>query len=418
MLPDQKQKRTYAFAAFRYSNYRLFWVGNAFSNIGIWVLMAGRLWLMHLLTDSPLMLGLVAFCGLGPTLILSMWGGVVADRVNRMRLVTMTRAAFALTALLTGLLIVTEVIEPWHLLTISLVNGVLLSFDIPSRQAIIPNLVPAEHLMNAVVLQSLVSASATVLGPFLFAPLVFWLDVEGVFFFVAAMYVLTTIFFAIVDPTDHIARSKTSMPWNDLIEGFVYMWHQKTILSLVALGVIVGLFGSSLGTLLPIFAELLGEGVETYSNLLLSMGIGGFAVTVALAFWGRMKDSARLQLISGVSLGICLVVFALIDSLLIAAPIILLVGGFGSCLGIINNTLVQSMVSNEFRGRVMSVYMLGWGSSALGALLVGFLAQQINPRFALALAGVTLMVGSAVFTTLSMRTMGTEVALGPQSPTQ
>ena len=189
-------------------------------------------------------------------------------------------------------------------------------------------------------------------------------------------------------------------------------------MSLVALGVIVGLFGSSLGTLLPIFAELLGEGVETYSNLLLSMGIGGFAVTVALAFWGRMKDSARLQLISGVSLGICLVVFALIDSLLIAAPIILLVGGFGSCLGIINNTLVQSMVSNEFRGRVMSVYMLGWGSSALGALLVGFLAQQINPRFALALAGVTLMVGSAVFTTLSMRTMGTEVALGPQSPTQ
>ena len=109
---------------------------------------------------------------------------------------------------------------------------------------------------------------------------------------------LTTIFFAIVDQTDHIARSKTSMPWNDLIEGFVYMWHQKTILSLVALGVIVGLFGSSLGTLLPIFAELLGEGVETYSNLLLSMGIGGFAVTVALAFWGRMKDSARLQLIS------------------------------------------------------------------------------------------------------------------------
>ena len=118
--------------------------------------MAGRLWLMHLLTDSPLMLGLVAFCGLGPTLILSMWGGVVADRVNRMRLVTMTRAAFALTALLTGLLIVTEVIEPWHLLTISLVNGVLLSFDIPSRQAIIPNLVPAEHLMNAVVLLSLI----------------------------------------------------------------------------------------------------------------------------------------------------------------------------------------------------------------------------------------------------------------------
>ena len=103
------------FAAFRYTSYRLFWIGNAFSNIGIWALIAGRLWLMHQLTDSPLMLGLVTFAGLGPILILSMWGGVVADRVNRMRLVVTTRALFAFTALLTGILAATDIIEPWHL---------------------------------------------------------------------------------------------------------------------------------------------------------------------------------------------------------------------------------------------------------------------------------------------------------------
>ena len=133
------------FAAFRYTSYRLFWIGNAFSNIGIWALMAGRLWLMYQLTDSPLMLGLVTFSGLGPILLLSMWGGVVADRVNRMRLVVTTRALFAFTALLTGILAATDIIEPWHLLAISLANGVLLSFDIPCRQAIVPNLVPRQH---------------------------------------------------------------------------------------------------------------------------------------------------------------------------------------------------------------------------------------------------------------------------------
>ena len=254
-----------------YSSYRLFWVGNAFSNIGIWALIAGRLWLMHQLTDSPLMLGLVTFAGLGPILLLSMWGGVVADRVNRMRLVVTTRALFAFTALLTGVLAATDIIEPWHLLAISLANGVLLSFDIPCRQAIVPNLVPRQHLMNAVVLQSLLMSGSTVIGPFLFAPLVRTLGIEGVFFFVGAMYVGTVAMFALVDPQPHIGDRKWTMPWRDLVEGFDYIRGSTTIVSLVALGILAGIFGSSFGTLLPVFADtVLQGGVETYSDLLLA----------------------------------------------------------------------------------------------------------------------------------------------------
>ena len=291
------------FAAFRYVSYRLFWIGNAFSNIGIWALIAGRLWLMHQLTDSPLMLGLVTFSGLGPILLLSMWGGVVADRVNRMRLVVTTRALFSFTALLTGVLIATGVIEPWHLLAISFANGVLLSFDIPCRQAIVPNLVPRQHLMNAVVLQSLVTSSSTVIGPFLFAPLVYTLGIEGVFFFVGAMYTGTVVMFALVDPQPHIGDRKQTMPWRDLVEGFAYIRGNTTIMSLVALGILVGLFGSSFATLLPVFADtVLGGGVETYSDLLLAGGIGGLSGTLLLILFGRLKDSAFLQVATGLSL--------------------------------------------------------------------------------------------------------------------
>ena len=107
--PSHGTRHAGPLVAFRYASYRLFWIGNAFSNIGIWALMAGRLWLMHELTDSPLMLGLVTFAGLGPILLLSMWGGVVADRVNRMRLVVITRALFAFTAILTGVLAATGI---------------------------------------------------------------------------------------------------------------------------------------------------------------------------------------------------------------------------------------------------------------------------------------------------------------------
>ena len=271
------------FAAFRYTSYRLFWIGNAFSNIGIWALMAGRLWLMYQLTDSPLMLGLVTFSGLGPILLLSMWGGVVADRVNRMRLVVTTRALFSFTALLTGILAATDIIEPWHLLAISLANGVLLSFDIPCRQAIVPNLVPRQHLMNAVVLQSLLMSGSTVIGPFLFVPLVKALDIEGVFFFVGAMYVGTVVMFALVDPQPHIGDRKRTMPWRDLMEGFDYIRGSTTIVSLVALGILAGIFGSSFGTLLPVFADtVLGGGVETYGNLLLASGIGGIERNASL----------------------------------------------------------------------------------------------------------------------------------------
>ena len=133
--------------------------------------MAGRLWLMHELTNAALMLGLLAISSTGPILLLSMWGGVVADRVNRLKLVTFSRGMFSLLALLTGLLIAVDVIRPWHLIAISLATGVLLSFDIPSRQAILPNLVDREHLFNAIFLYSFLFGGSAVIGPTYFAPL-------------------------------------------------------------------------------------------------------------------------------------------------------------------------------------------------------------------------------------------------------
>ena len=394
-------------AAFRYTSYRLFWIGNAFSNIGIWALMAGRLWLMHQLTDSPLMLGLVTFSGLGPILLLSMWGGVVADRVNRMRLVVTTRALFACTALLTGVLAATGVIEPWHLLAISLANGILLSFDIPCRQAIVPNLVPRRHLMNAVVLQSLLMSGSTVIGPFLFAPLVNALGIEGVFFFVGAMYVGTVVMFALVDPQPHVGDRKRTMPWNDLMEGFAYIRGSTTIVSLVALGILAGVFGSSFSTLLPVFADgVLGGGVETYGDLLLAGGIGGLSGTILLILFGRLKDSAPLQVATGLTFGLGLLLFAQTAYLPVSLVVILIVGAASTAFGTINNTLLQSIVDDEFRGRVMSIHQLGWGSSAIGGLLMGSLAQAAGAPFALSLSGAAVALGATALTVLAMRGSG------------
>ena len=401
--------RLQVFSAFRYHQYRLFWLGAAFSNVGIWALVAGRLWLMHKLTDSALMLGVLTVSSLGPILLLSMWGGVVADRVNRLKLVTITRAMFSLQALLTGVLIAFDLIEPWHLITISLATGVLLSFDIPSRQAIVPNLVRREHLLNAIVLYSFLGSGSAIIGPSFFAPLVNLWGLEGLFFFVGTAYALTVATLVIMGPVANPTGSDKGKLWDDLLAGLSYIRGSRAILSLIGIGVIAGIFGMSFGTLLPIFAsQILGGGVERYSYLLLSLGIGGVVGTLALVFLGNLKSSVSLQLVSGVGFGLGLALFSRITWFPASVGVIGMVGAASAAFGIVNSTLIQSLVADEFRGRVMSIHQLGWGASAIGGLLMGFLAHSVNAPFALTLSGLVTAVAAGTFTLSVARTRSAE----------
>ena len=203
-------------AAFRYREYRLCWLGGAFSNIGMWALVFGRLWLMHSLTESALYLGLVTTSSLGPILLFSVWGGVLADRVNRLRLVIATRALFAVLALLTGALISTDVIRPWQVITLSLLTGILLSFDIPSRQAMLPRLVPRERLVNAIALYSLLFSGSAIVGPGFFAPLVNLWGLDGLFYLIGGSYILTVGMMSMMKPSPHQRSNSEHRMWQGL----------------------------------------------------------------------------------------------------------------------------------------------------------------------------------------------------------
>ena len=192
------------------------------------------------------------------------------------------------------------------------------------------------------------------------------------------------------------------------MEGFAYMRGSTTIVSLVALGILAGVFGSSFGTLMPVFADtVLQGGVETYGNLLLASGIGGLGGTILLILFGRLKDSALLQVATGLTYGIGLLLFSQITYLPASLSFILVVGAASTAFGTINNTLLQSIVDDEFRGRVMSIHQLGWGSSAIGGLLMGSLAQAVNAPFALGISGVAVALGATSLTVLAMRGRGT-----------
>ena len=385
------------FAVFRHREYRLFWLAAAFSNVGMWALIYGRLWLMHRLTDSPLMVGLSTTASLGPVLFFSVWGGVLADRTNRLRLVRVTRGMFAALAILTGMLVATDLVEPWHIIAISVGTGVLLSFDIPSRAAMLPALVPRHQLASAIALYSLVSGVAAVLGPAVFVPLVDLWGLEGVFFNIGGAYILTVLTLMLMSPVGHRPENRPSSMLRGVLEGFSYVRRNNAIQGVVVIGMVMGIFGSSYEVLLPGFSDkVVTGGINTYSRLLLSEGAGGLAATAAIVLLGLRVRPARLYVLAGVGFGVGLLLFSRADWLLAAALVIAVVGACRVVFQTMSTTLMQTLAADEFRGRVMSLEQFTWGAAALGGVLMGTMGQYVGVQSTMSLGGI-IVASTAVF---------------------
>ena len=396
-----------SYSAFKYREYRLFWIAAAFSNIGMWSLVYGRLWLMRTLTGSEVMLGLVATANLAPVLIFSIWGGVLADRFNRLKIVRVTRLLFAITTIGTAVLIQSGNIEPWHVLAISAVTGTLLAFDIPSRSAMVATIVPKEHLAGAIALYSIVFGAAAIVGPMLFDPLVSRWGLEGLFYIIGTSYVLTVLTLLMMRTGGHKVAATSKTVIGGLLQGFTYLRHQKSITSVILLGVTLGLFGTSFDTLLPVFTdEIFSGGTDVFGRLLLGAGIGGLTATMAITLIGRRVRPALYLIIAGVGVGAAQLSFARIDILNLAVLIAGIIGGFKVVLGTMNTTVVQTLVAEEFRGRVLSINQLTWGASALGGLLMGYLAQRFDAPTAMTFGGSVAIVATLLVGQRLLRSFG------------
>jgi MFS family permease len=396
-----------SYTAFRFREYRLFWIAAAFSNIGMWSLVYGRLFLMRSLTGSELMLGLVATANLLPVLIFSMWGGVLADRFNRLKIVRFTRLMFAIVTLGTAALIQSGNIEAWHILAISAVTGTLLAFDIPSRSAMVATIVPKEHLAGAIALYSIVFGAAAIVGPILIEPLVSRYGYEGLFYIIGTSYVLTVLTLLMMRTTGHKVASTSRTAIQGLLEGFEYLKGQKSIFSVIMLGVTLGLFGSSFDTLLPVFAdEIYDTGLDAGGRLLLGAGIGGLLATTAITLIGKRVRPALYLVIAGIGLGTAQLIFSRVEIINFAIVIAGTIGGFKVVLGTMNTTVVQTLVDEEFRGRVMSINQLTWGASALGGLLMGYLAQRFDAPTAMTVGGTIAILATALVGKRLLRSFG------------
>ncbi|MBM32360.1 MAG: hypothetical protein CL764_05835 [Chloroflexi bacterium] len=384
--------------AFESKEYRYFWLAAAFSNIGMWSLGYGRLWLMHDLTESTIMVGLVGFCTLSPMIIFSFFGGVIADRVNRLTNIRLTRGLFSLLALITGITISIEFMTPSILLFISVLTGILLSFDLPSRSAMLPALVKQKLLSSAIAMYSIVFGISSILGPMIFVPINNVMGIQGIFYLIGSCYIFTLLCLLKMNSSLHKTKAQTENVLSNLKDGLSYVFKSKTIKYVILLGVFLTIFSSSFDTLLPKLSEEMSEkGIKAYSNLLLGSGFGGLSATLFLIFFGTRIKIQNYYIISAILLGFSFIFLSLTSYLLLGIFITFILGGTKTLYGTLSTTLTQNLTDDIYRGRVMSMHQLIWSATAIGSIFSGFLAKSIGLSITIGLSGFFIIICGLIF---------------------
>jgi len=388
-----------ALRALRHRNYRLFFVGQLVSLTGTWMQSVAQAWLAYQLTHSAALLGIVGFAGQIPALLFSPAGGVIADRFARRQVLLVTQAmsmllAFALAALtLSG-----RVTVPW-ILALAALSGVVNAFDIPTRQAFAVDMVGRDDLMNAIALNSSIFNGARVLGPAAAGLLVAKVG-EGWCFLVNGVSYLAVLGCLLAMRLPAGARAATSSSaWTSVQEGFAYASRARPVRALLLLLGLVSLTGMPYAVLMPVFAQkILGGGARELGLLMGFSGAGALLGALLLATRKSVRGLGSFVALSAGGLGVALVAFAFSRSFWLSAALLVPVGFCMMSEMASSNTLIQSLIPDAMRGRVMSLYaMMFMGMAPIGALLAGSLASRIGAPETVAAGGILCLLGSLLF---------------------
>lgn len=369
-----------ALRALRHPNYRLYFFGQLISLIGTWMQTTAQQWLVYRITGSQLSLGLVTFAGFIPVLLLSLFMGVVVDRVSRRRLLVLTQSWFLLLALALALLTFLGIVQYWHIIVLALLLGIGNALDMPARQAFNLDMVEHDDLFNAVALNSSVFNGARIIGPAI-GGLVIASWGEATAFglnAVSFLAVIAGLLLMRLPPFHPPAQGDTGL--GDLKRGLAYLVRDRQVLGLVTMIAAFSMIGFPYAVLLPVFArDVLDIGVEGYGILMGAQGVGALAAALSLAILGDRYPKGRLLLLSRwlLVVGVGLLGFSRTTPLSMLA---LALAGFALISQLaVANTLIQLVVPDELRGRVLSAYTWALGGFwPLGALLIGALGDRLG----------------------------------------
>ncbi len=380
--------------ALRHRNYRLFWTGNFLSNIGTWMQHTAQGWLVLELTNSPFLLGLVGFAQFIPALLFSLPGGVIADRVNRRLLLIGTHAAMLLLALTLAVSLSLDIITYTEILVIVFLLGTASAINAPAYQAMVQDTSSREDVLNAIALNSLQFNLSRFLGPSVAGMLVSTVGLASCFY-VNALSFLAPILALTLLHVQAVAHAAAGSALQRLVEGFRYIWTHRHILILISIVAMVSLFGLPYLIFLPVFArDVLGVGARGLGYMLSASGGGALLGALTLANWPAEQRRGPLVLTGTVFFFAGVLLLALSRNFYLSIAGLVLAGGAMVTSVATVNSLIQGLVPDAVRGRVLSMHTMAYlGFSPLGSLLVGTLADFWGtPRALAASAAVPLVI--------------------------
>ena len=388
-----------AMRALRHRNFQLFFSGQLISLIGTWMQTVAQSWLVYRLTGSSLKLGLVGFASQIPVFIMAPVGGTAADRFNRHRVIIATQTiSMVLALILAGLTLSHEVQVP-HILILAALLGLVNAFDIPARQAFLVEMVGREDLMNAIALNSSMFNGARIIGPAVAGILVAKIG-EGWCFFANGVSYIAVIIGLLMMRIQHPKRGTSeASPLEHIIEGFRFVRNTAPIRAILLLLGLVSLVGMPYTVLMPVFADrILHGGARGLGILMCSTGVGALLGALTLALRAGIRGLGRWVALACAGFGVSLFLFSFSRYFWLSAALLLPVGFSMMLRMACSNTLIQAMVPDQLRGRVMAVYsMMFMGMAPFGALLGGALADRLGAPVTVAIGAVACIIGAIWF---------------------
>ena len=391
--------------ALSHRNFRLFWGGAFLSNVGTWMQAVAQGWFVLQLSNSPFWLGVDGFMATAPGLVLTLAGGVFADLVDRKRLLIITQIGAGLSALILAVLIVTHVVQVWMILALSFLTGCCMSIAGPSYQAITIDLVGREDLANAIALNSTQFQLSRMIGPTLAGLAIKAFGLAGCFLVNGLSYIIIVIALAMVrlEPVSHTAERRPFM--QDLMEGFRYVWGRQRVFMLLLISAMTSLFGAPYFALVPYFArDILHMGESGLALMMAVAGAGAFCGAVVLTFMGDFKYKGWSVLSGSFFFALCLTGFSF--STHVHASLMFLFGmGFSIVFSVaVINMLLQKLITDEMRGRVMSMFILSFiGAMPIGNLIAGASAARFGAPYTLGTGGIVIALFTLIVTVRNKR---------------
>ena len=388
-----------SFPALQSRNYRIYFFGQFFSLIGTWLQIVAQGWLVLQLTSSAFLIGLVAALGTAPSLLFSLFGGVVVDRFSKKKIMYFTQSSNMVLALLMGVLTNMGLATVPVIGTIAFLMGTVNALDAPARQALVPELVGKERLASAIALNSGIFNAARVIGPGLAGLLIAWVGIGGAFIANGLSYIAVLIALYFVRIRE-LPADRTLHPLQAIKEGVTYSFTHPIIRVLLLFVAVVSIFGWSYTTIMPVIAqETFGLDAKGLGYLYSATGLGALLATYLVGRYGNKVPPLVFILGGNTLFALCLIGFAFTTNFTLALVLLFFIG-----LGLLSqasmmNTLVQSLVKQEFRGRVMSMYILMFlGMAPVGNFEIGYLAEHLGITWSFVLnALIVLLVGLLVF---------------------